>query len=564
MANTERRAAERRRAWGRGPMILRFEPLEGRQLLASFATTGASGAATATTSTKSMATGNGSAPDLVVADFNAPASLAWGGTFHAVGDVANQGGSTTTAGYTVQVYASTTSTINSSAILVGTINMPAGLAPGSMAHIDQVLTAPAAAPTDLRGGSTYYLSLRVNAGQTVTESRYDNNQAPGGYQGYAPVTVAPSQNPSLSTTALSATPTTAGWGASLSIGATVANGGLGAAPATRARVVLTPTGATPGGASDATIGSIDVPALGAGQSSVLSQAVTLPSTIPATLVGSKQVVLSLILDADHAVTTAGVAASQRYGIDGVLLTPAAGTGTTADASKLPALAVQTVQVPSKPLSYGQPFQVSAVVQNPGKADAGPFKVRFALVDDSDTTQPPLALVDASLPSLQAGYAQAVVQTIPFPTMLAAGLKVGATVNAHVVVTVDPDHALTEATRVNESLNGQATSITLAPPAAGVVAPLPADGTITTAPALAATTTTSTPGTPAATTVGTSTSVTGAATPTLTPTQKRSAALANAKARREALKADAAIARAKTRAKVLANAQALAARHHRVN
>src|SRR5215213_8403423 len=33
MSNDDRRARARRRAWGRGPTILRFEPLEGRQLL---------------------------------------------------------------------------------------------------------------------------------------------------------------------------------------------------------------------------------------------------------------------------------------------------------------------------------------------------------------------------------------------------------------------------------------------------------------------------------------------------------------------------------------------------
>ena len=35
MSSYDRRAAARRRAWGRGPIILRFEPLEGRQLLSA-------------------------------------------------------------------------------------------------------------------------------------------------------------------------------------------------------------------------------------------------------------------------------------------------------------------------------------------------------------------------------------------------------------------------------------------------------------------------------------------------------------------------------------------------
>ena len=554
MANTERRAAERRRAWGRGPMILRFEPLEGRQLLATLAATGTAGGAATT------AVGGGAAPDLVVADFNGPTSLAWGDTFHAIGDVANQGGSTTAATTTVQVYASGTPTIGAGAVLVGTLSIPAGIAPGSMAHFDQVLTAPAAAPAGVAVGSTYYLSLRVNAGQTVAESRVDNNQAPGGFQGYAPVTVAPSRSPLLSVSSLSATPTAAGWGSQVSLGATIANLGEGPAPATRARVVLSPYGVSPGGPADVTIAGLDVPAIGAGQSSVLSTGVGLPSMIPASLAGAKQVVLSLVLDADHLTSTATAPASRGLGADAVLLTPAAGTGAATDASTLPALSVATVQVPSLALRYGRPFQVSALVQNTGKADAGPLKVRFALIDDSNPAQPPIALADASLPGLQAGYAQDVVQTIPFPSRMAAGLPAGSTVNAHVVVTVDPDHAVATGSRANESLSGPAEGVSLATTPAGS-APLAADGPVVRSPALPAT---AAAGTPAAASAGTtSTAVTAAALPALTPAQQRTAALAAAKVRREAAKADAAVARAKVRARNLANAQALAAARHRV-
>src|SRR4051812_14450073 len=63
MPSQKRRAAGRRRAWGRGPIILRFESLEGRQLL--------------TAPPKPL-------PDLVGAVFATTHNLDWGSSFHAV------------------------------------------------------------------------------------------------------------------------------------------------------------------------------------------------------------------------------------------------------------------------------------------------------------------------------------------------------------------------------------------------------------------------------------------------------------------------------------------------
>ena len=75
MTPQQRRAAGRRRAWGRGPIILRFERLESRQLL--------------TTPPQPL-------PDLVGADFATSHSLNWGDSFEAIGTILNQGGATTT------------------------------------------------------------------------------------------------------------------------------------------------------------------------------------------------------------------------------------------------------------------------------------------------------------------------------------------------------------------------------------------------------------------------------------------------------------------------------------
>src|SRR3954471_9376232 len=60
MTSQKRRAAGRRRAWGRGPIILRFESLEGRQLLS------------ASSSAKALL------PDLVGSSFATAHGLDWG------------------------------------------------------------------------------------------------------------------------------------------------------------------------------------------------------------------------------------------------------------------------------------------------------------------------------------------------------------------------------------------------------------------------------------------------------------------------------------------------------
>ena len=88
MSSNDRRAAARRRAWGRGPIILRFEPLEGRQLLAPRR--------------------SGRAPDLLATSFNTVHAADWGDLIHATGTIANQGTATTVAPVAVDIYASTT------------------------------------------------------------------------------------------------------------------------------------------------------------------------------------------------------------------------------------------------------------------------------------------------------------------------------------------------------------------------------------------------------------------------------------------------------------------------
>jgi hypothetical protein len=461
-----RRAAARRRAWGRGPTILRFEPLEGRQLLSTATDAGAAQAQA----------------DLVATLFSTPHNLDWGDSFHATGAIKNQGDATVTVPFTVDVYATPSQAIGSDAVLVGTIQIPAGLTPGSSASFDQVLNLPPAPIPDLNGAPSYYLALKVNPDQKVAESDTSNNEGQG--QGFdeSVVTITPHMLARLVGGQFAVTPETANWGDTVTISALVHNNGAGAAPQTRARIVLTPAGQAVGGPADVTIGSLTVPAVQANQGVAVSQAIKLPAAPPSTLAGATNFTVTMYQDADHQVSNETIAPSGLPGVDQATLTinPATTPATAAD--KLPDLALASVQGPTQTLTWGQPFQVAATVQNTGHADVGPFKVRFSLEDDATPNAAPLALVDTTIPGLKAGYAQDLLQTVTFGGKLPDGLNLGDTITGHVIVQIDPEHTLDEASVANNVLQTGPVTLNLVGTDGSLITPVPPGGpAITPAP-----------------------------------------------------------------------------------
>ena len=152
MSSHDRRAAARRRAWGRGPTILRFEPLEGRQLMAASVV--------------------GPTADVLATSFNTVHSAYWGDLFHASGTVANLGSATTTAAVPVEIYASTApilGTPNSTTMLLGTASIPAGLTPGASYNFDQIVGLPPASSGVGTTGQTLYITLWVDPHSAVSE-----------------------------------------------------------------------------------------------------------------------------------------------------------------------------------------------------------------------------------------------------------------------------------------------------------------------------------------------------------------------------------------------------------
>ena len=93
MPSQDRRSAGRRRAWGRGPIILKFESLERRELLSS---------------------AGPALPDLVGSSFVTTPNADWNESITASGKITNQGRATVTTPFNVGIYASHNVTIGPS------------------------------------------------------------------------------------------------------------------------------------------------------------------------------------------------------------------------------------------------------------------------------------------------------------------------------------------------------------------------------------------------------------------------------------------------------------------
>ena len=429
MSIDKRRAAARRRAWGRGPIILRFEPLEGRALLSTTAV---------------------ALPDLVGQSFQTPTSLSWGDSLDAKGVVLNQGTAATTSSFLVDLYSSPTPGLGQGAVMLGQVTVPAGLAPGAESSFDQVVKLPASAPTGQSASGPIYVGMQIDPNDQIPESNKQNNSAVGPGFDLSLITIKSSASSTavkLVGTALQTSPSSTSWGGVLTVTQHIANTGNADAPATRALVVLTPSAITPGGTSDATIGMITVPAIAAGSSANVSQTISLPSTPPPGFSAGSTFTLSVIQDADFIANQLYPhLPTQGVGADESQLTITTSSLTPASSTSLPALSVASVQSLSKNIAWGQSFQVTASIQNTGTADAGAYKVRFLLVGTDGTTNNSIFLADTTLSGLQAGYSGSVTQTLKLPSSLPAGTTLNSHSLGQIAVVVDPENTFPQSSR----------------------------------------------------------------------------------------------------------------------
>jgi hypothetical protein len=429
MSSHDRRSAGRRRAWGRGPIILRFEPLEKREVLSAI---------------------QAGLPDLVASSFVTTQNADWNDPINASGQVTNQGNATVTTPFNVAIYASHGTTIGPYSVMIGEVTIPAGLEPGQSVPFSTTVKLPNSPVPGMSPNGVVYIDLKVDPQGVVRESHRSNNRGLGLGYDESMVQITPHQPPRLVTSSIGVADPNVQWGGSIVVTAQISNPAYGNAPGSRAQVVLTPAGATPGGASDVTIGNITVPPVPAWAMVNVEQSIPLPVTPPKLLTGASQFILSILPDADFLSNTVYPhVPTGGAGVDEALVNITVLPGTTPpDLGALSDLAPGAVTTSSTTLNWGQSFQTQTSIQNLGQADPGPFRVRFLLVGASGDTSHGIFLGDAIVNGLQPGSIQQVTQNLTLPLRLPAGVTLSSLGTGKIAVIVDPENALNETFKNN--------------------------------------------------------------------------------------------------------------------
>lgn len=426
MSSHDRRSAGRRRAWGRGPIILKFESLEKRELLS------AAGLAL---------------PNLVSSSFVTTTNADWGQPITATGVVTNQGRAAVTTPFNVGIYASHNVRIGPMSVLLGEVTIPAGLAPGQSAPFTTTVklpTSPVAGMSSNVNGMVH-INLKIDPERVVPQSNYRNQSGLGPGYDEAAVQITPAQPANLVLKSMGILSTNPVWGGSLVVAAQIANQGYGNAPATTARVVLTPAGIAQGTTSDVTIATIPVPAIAAWSQVNVEKTIKLPETPPVLLTGQSAFTLSILPD-DGYLTNAVYPnfAIGGLGIDQTPVGIVVKSGTTTPVlGDLPDIAVGTVATSSTNLHWGQPVQVSAAIENLGAADPGPFRVDFVIVGAGGDRTHGIFLGQTTIASLAPGTTQIVSQVLDLPLRLPAGISLSSVGTGRLAVIVNPGHAFNE-------------------------------------------------------------------------------------------------------------------------
>lgn len=433
MLSHDRRACTRRRSLVSRPG-LRIEPLEGRPM---------------------MAAGPATRPDLVATNFDTIHNLDWDDSFHARGVVLNQGRATTQVPFRIDIYASTTQIVGSDSVYLGSAVIPAGLAPGATAAFDQQVTLPATPIPNVDGTGLIFVNLKVNPDGKVNESNRANNQSRGQGADTSVVYIIPRTPADLVGRSLGVFPDRTTWGGTIAISTQIQNNSAGDAPATRAKVVLTPVGTAPGGPADVLVADLEVPALSPYQSTNVVGNVVLPQVAPSTLSATDQFTLSLVTDADFVLNKVGPhVADQGPGLDTARVTiaanPAPDPAALAASATRADLAPANVVLPSTSMSWGDNLQGTTTIQNLGQADAGPFQVRFYLTGADSNSKLAIALGTALVPGLQAGNSLDVTQALKIPGRLPAGTVLSSVSTGRIIAVVDPDNTIDEINPINNT------------------------------------------------------------------------------------------------------------------
>jgi hypothetical protein len=426
MPSHDRRAAGRRRAWGRGPIILKLESLERRDLLNGSA--------------------NSNLPDLVNSALATSTSVSdWSGTLEVDGRVKNQGGSATTAPFTITLYASSFRGVNRYALPIANLMIPAGLAPGQAVPYQTSVTLPTAPIPDVSSnGGTLYIDAVVNPDHAVEESNYHNNEDLGPPYDSAPVLIQAAIPAELVGTTLAVTPTDPTWGSTITVTAQVTNQSSGSSPQTRARLALTPQGLTYGGATTFGIGNIIVPPLGPYQTINLVQNITLPAAEPNAIANYTNFGLTMTQDSDYATNALYPhQPDQGVGLDQAPISITTSASSTATVGALPDLAASSVLLSKTSVQWGSTIQATTEIQNLGLGPAPASQVFFLLTGQSGSLSNSIFLGETTIPALAPGASHSINQTIELPNRLPSGVTLSAVGYGRIEVLTNPDNFIDE-------------------------------------------------------------------------------------------------------------------------
>jgi hypothetical protein len=422
MPTLNRRAAGRRRAWGRGPVILRFDSLERRELL--------------------------TAADLAGSSLATVHAADWGNSVAVQGTIVNQGGTTVTIPFDVALYASPSIAIGKYAVQIGDVSIPAGIAPGQSVPFNTTVKLPATPIPGVSKTGVVYIDELIDPNLVVPQSNRRTDSGVGIPYESSYIVITPNQPSDLKGSTLAVSAPTTTWGSTITVTAQIRNAGAGASPATRALLVLTPTGTAPTWPNDVSIGSLSIPPIAAYATVNLVQNITLPANVPTLLNsnGNTAFTLSMIQDADY-VTNSSYPHQPDVGLGYDLVNMTINPSPTASAStaQLPDLAASSVLLSSDAISWGESLQVNTTVQNLGMGDAGPFLVQFLLIGQNGSINQGIYLGEAQIPGLAAGFNQPLTQTLTLPSRVPAGMNLNGVGYARIAVIVDAENS------VNESL-----------------------------------------------------------------------------------------------------------------
>jgi hypothetical protein len=391
-------------------------------------------------------------PDLVGSSFVTTTNADWGQSITATGTITNQGGGTVTTPFNVGIYASHNVKIGPTSILLGEVTIPAGLAPGQSAPFTTTVKLPSSPVSGMSYNGVVHINLKVDPERVVPEGNYHNQSGLGPGYDESAVQITPAPTANLLMKSIGIVSTNPEWGGTLTVTAQIANQGYGAAPATTARVVLTPAGVAQGGATDVTIGTIPVPPIPAWAMVNVEQTINLPATPPVLLTGQSAFTLSVIPDAGYLTNavyprfaTGGVGVDQSP--VGIVIPP----GTTPPVlGALPDMAAGAVTTSSNTLHWGQSFQASAGIQNLGAANPGPFRVDFVLLGASGDLSHGIFLGQTTVAGLPPGDGQTLTETLNLPLRLPPGVSLASVGTGRIAVVIDPQNAINESFKNNNT------------------------------------------------------------------------------------------------------------------